>query len=197
MNETEYLRLSRQIESEYKRNLEALDRIWGLSNQGVKPPDSSSVQLRESAERTPRGEITAIVRRALKQVNGQFTWKGIREAIAAESGMQPNRTTITQALRRLREQGRIVEVEQGRGKLAAVYLVAKKEAEPQAMASAQLVAQIRELAVKSGYSTERFRSEFMQGYTKLAEMPSLMAERVLAELQVLMDDPSEVESESP
>jgi hypothetical protein len=135
----EYQRLRDQIEDRYRRDLEALERVWQLAGGGEAPTLSADAPADQSgAARFDHGQVERLVRVTVQKFGDEFTVHQVREYIRRQrpefAGVP--RASISSALRRLAASGRLIVVEQGVGKrpsryrLSPIPVVENQEEEP-------------------------------------------------------------------
>lgn len=113
MNDREYDRLKKQIEEEYRANLDALERIWRMS----KKQNSAA-----AASNGKRGSLLVAARQAITQRHGTFNLRDIEEAIKRNNpDLTIRRPSLSSTLLRLVEDGEVEVVERGIGRKASTY----------------------------------------------------------------------------
>ena len=112
MNDREYARLKKQIEEEYRANLDALERIWKMSKkQGLSAMANSK-----------RGSLLIAARQAIAEKHGTFNLRDIEESIKRHNPDLPvRRASLSSTLLRLLEDGDLEVVEKGIGRKASIY----------------------------------------------------------------------------
>lgn len=113
MTEKEYRRLKAMIEDRYKADLSALERVWAL--QGGSPTPSGNF-----LRRSDRSTITEAVRKAVANLQEQFTAKDILTSIH-ESQPDAKLNAVSTVLKRLALEGAIEVVKKGTGTALSVY----------------------------------------------------------------------------
>jgi hypothetical protein len=147
MDRAEYTRLREKIEHRYRRDLDALDRVWEMSQDGepAGPPAptvvaNSSLPLRhvgptthQSNGATPaptspdktRMDVISLVRKAIPYMTAaKFDCSDIFDAIISDHPdleEKLNKSSITSALNRLVDSQEIYLLERGAGKRATVF----------------------------------------------------------------------------
>jgi len=130
MNEREYERLKKIIQDDYRKKLEALDIVWrvavGSSPPGEKlttAPNGGSAAGDSDEPAESRGVIMAAVEDAIYQIEGAFTVKSVAPLVMEilPGTQSPERSSISHALKRLADDGRLEVVQLGRGKRPTTY----------------------------------------------------------------------------
>jgi hypothetical protein len=131
----EYEQLKKQLEDdrkraeeEYKKDLEALDRVYRIKNriasteQDSPHPDNNGAHADDDDSKTTiaRGDLSKAVKAAVKAMPSDFTILTIESALL-EQGVQAKKTSIRPVLARLEEDKEIEVVTQGIGRRATVY----------------------------------------------------------------------------
>lgn len=76
-----------------------------------------------SDARAKRGAVTVAVRECVATMDGNFTWNEIKDAIeASDPNASPNRTTISQILKKMANSGKLEVIEIGIGKRPTRYV---------------------------------------------------------------------------
>jgi Fe2+ or Zn2+ uptake regulation protein len=173
MDEGEYRRLKQQIDEEYARNIEALRRIWRVSHQSPNipvPPPPDDVGDISPRLRQARGEITKAVHEAVNQTQGPFSWRTIHKLVSElYPGIKPNRTTISQALRKLTDDNILEEISPKRGAIPAQY-----RRRPADLCTQEQFDELKALVIACDYEIDAFRDKFMKprGLGKVLESPA-------------------------
>lgn len=122
MNYAEYLKLKKDIENEYKRNLEALELIWKRSQSVfVASQQGDNPELPGMPSEQPLSEATRLV---ISQMNKDFNADEVEQALRDHNyndGKPINRVSLTNTLHRLFRRGEIELVRKGRGRISSTY----------------------------------------------------------------------------
>jgi hypothetical protein len=112
MNDREYDRLKKQIEEEYRTNLDALERIWKMSKK----------QSGTSPSNGKRGSLLIAARQAATEKHGTFNLRDIEESIKRHHpDLTVRRPSLSSTLLRLVEDGDLEVVEKGIGRKGSIY----------------------------------------------------------------------------
>lgn len=134
LTKLEYQQLKKQIEEdrrraegEYKKDLEALDRIYRIKNRiaSTEEPTHSENNDSQPADGAPketlgRGDLTAAVKAAVKASLNDFTILTIASVLLAR-GIPAKKASIRPILARLEEDKMIETITPGAGRRATVY----------------------------------------------------------------------------
>jgi hypothetical protein len=193
MDEREYGKLRKSLIDEFRKNLEALDRVWGLSN-GTPPPvcggDELAIAASTSRQRS-KGEIAALVLVAIENLPDKFSTRDVEAAIKEATDQPPERSSISHTLKRMEKDGRLAIVVAGKGKRSTVYrksasvLTAPVLGEQPKLCTDKQRERVIELANTLGISPGDFRRRFMdpKGRPRLAEMESDDVEEMIREAE--------------
>lgn len=120
MTEKDYLKLRKQIDERYRADVDALNRIWGLSNK-VTPPSANETK---DPKVQIRGHLVQTIREIIPSIPGKFTVHEIeRRLIERVPEISIKRTSLSQVLKRLLEDEKIINlVEAGVGRAPSVYI---------------------------------------------------------------------------
>jgi hypothetical protein len=112
MHDREYDRLKKQIEEEYRANLDALERIWRMSKkQGGSAPSNGK-----------RGSLLGAARQAVAEKHGTFNLRDIEDSIKRHNpDLTVRRPSLSSTLLRLVEDGDLEVVEKGIGRKGSTY----------------------------------------------------------------------------
>jgi len=115
MNDREYARLRATIEADYRRKLDALELIYGMT------PKASTAAPSTLAITPIKGELTQAAIKAVQQAKGEFNIRDIEQLIKVTNGnMDVKRGSLSNILKRL--EGKEIEViEKGSGKRPTKY----------------------------------------------------------------------------
>ena len=118
MNQREYERLKSQAQAEYRRTIEAIERVWQMSGGATRkgPTHGDST--------TRKGKIKDAVRQAVAELSGEFSVRDIEKQIQdddPELAAKIKRPSLSSALKRLEADEEIVLVTPGSGKRASTY----------------------------------------------------------------------------
>lgn len=120
MNYSEYLQLKKDIENEYRKNLEALELVWKRS-QNVLSRTHQGNKIETPGVDQPLSEAVRLV---IAQMDKDFTADlieiGLRDHNYNE-GKPVNRVSLTNTLHRLWRRGEIELVKKGRGRTPSSY----------------------------------------------------------------------------
>lgn len=120
MNYEEYLRLKKDIENEYHRNLEALDLVWKRSQNIFSSTQQGDVPEQAAGEQP----LSEAVRLVISQMTKDFTADGVELALrdhGYNEGKPVNRVSLTNTLHRLWRRGEIELLRKGRGRIPSSY----------------------------------------------------------------------------
>ncbi len=112
MKEKEYLNIKAQIESEYRKKLDALELIWGLSGGGKLSTNGNGTAHR-------RGALARQVKTFVDKALGEFSVLDLYKYLSA---IEPNvkQLSIATVLRRMN--GKEIElVKQGTGRAPSMF----------------------------------------------------------------------------
>ena len=119
MTYEEYLKLRKDIEKEYQRNLEALDLTWkrykAMSGQS---PDNSD------GENPLSEKLSGAVRTVVGGMGQDFTVDDIERGLKDHGlfeGKRIKRLALTNTLHRLARRGELEIVKKGKGRLPGIY----------------------------------------------------------------------------
>jgi hypothetical protein len=121
MHEREYKRLRKTIEDDYRRKLDALDLIWGIAG-------SANQDGHEPKTRGRSALLKQAIVDVLPGISGSFNQRDIESKITQlHPGIAATlkRASLSTALKRIAESGKIEVVEKGSGKRATVYKFGK------------------------------------------------------------------------
>ena len=123
MREAEYKRLKRQIEAAFRRDMEALDRVWKMASKQASP--HSRIASSNGAIAIEKGELSKAVEETVDtMVTGEFGLSDIERILKHAHypwANQINRQSLSNALRRLCGK-RIERVAEGVGRKQARYV---------------------------------------------------------------------------
>ena len=121
MHEREYNKLSKSIEEEYHKKLDALDLVYKMAG--------GNTQNGRSPRTSGRGaQIKQAVMGVLPGMNGEFNQRDIESKITAsfpDIAVGLKRSSLSVALKRIAESGKIQIVEAGKGKRPTKYRFGK------------------------------------------------------------------------
>jgi hypothetical protein len=139
MTQTEYDALKRTIEDAYRRDLQALQRVWELSkslppiltSQTATPsitqaaPTTDYSDALDEDDSTSRIDVIGMVKEVVRaHLSGEFTSTDVADKIEKlhpELGATLKRSSITSAMNRLVVQELLELVEAGSGKRPSLY----------------------------------------------------------------------------
>ncbi len=139
MDKSEYERLRREIkraheasiaaaEIELQKNLDAVDRVWKISQAGIAKPSVNGHEKRKPPfelirkEQSAKGAVDASVRATVAKMGDKsFTWKRLAKLIQDETGKLVNRSSLMQVLRRMEKDGVVTILLQGIGRKPSVF----------------------------------------------------------------------------
>jgi len=115
MNEREYRRLKLKIESDYQRDIAALERVWAMSGGGPQAGEAGS----DSFSATAAGAMQSI-REVVRGMEGRFGVPEIQRRLReCSNGVEVKRSTVSAALSRMQDIVQLVEA--GRGRRPSIY----------------------------------------------------------------------------
>lgn len=120
MNYEEYLRLKKDIEYEYNRNLEALELVWKRSQNIF----SSAHQGDATDQAGGEQPLSEAVRLVIAHMTSDFTADAVEAALRDHNyneGKPVNRVSLTNTLHRLFRRGEIDLMRKGRGRTPSSY----------------------------------------------------------------------------
>jgi CRP-like cAMP-binding protein len=129
LNQRDYERLRKQIEDRYRRDIEALERVWEMAAAG------SNGQKEPTNGRAPSGTqnhriegLTDAIRKVLITIDGTFTLRDIMARLSATDSIigesiKDKPASVSSALKRLESEGEISVVRKGTGKRPSEYRV--------------------------------------------------------------------------
>ena len=119
MDYAQYKKLKEDIEKEYQKNLEALDRIWNLSKK------MSSFDIGERtilSDPSIGGNFTKAVRAVIEGLGAEFTVDEIVQGLKDVFGEKEfKRIQITNTLHRLCRKGEYHIVRKGKGRSPGLF----------------------------------------------------------------------------
>lgn len=116
MNRDELTELKRQIESEYKTDMAAVNQLLKRYPEKI---DRTPLLLRTDGE--TEKPLFGLVAGFVESMSGKFSLSDIAELVTAATGSPANRQTISGALFRLKEDGKIKTIQTAQGRRPAVY----------------------------------------------------------------------------
>lgn len=132
MLRAEYERLKQRADAEHKQNLQAIERVWRMSQGSLDPTVNGSERTLRS--RRPqrgrkrgtngarKGALLKAVRTAVKGLHGSFSYQEVSEAVAAQSPrMEIKRSSLKGNLKKLVDAGELEIVVQGQGRRASQF----------------------------------------------------------------------------
>jgi hypothetical protein len=129
LNRRDYERLRKQIEDRYRRDIEALDRVWEMANGASGTQKEASEARASSSTQSPRVEgLTDAIRKALATITGTFTLRDIMAKVmevdpVVGEAIQDKPASVSSALKRLEGDDEISVVRKGSGKRPSEYRV--------------------------------------------------------------------------
>jgi hypothetical protein len=139
MNRSEYERLKKQAEMDYRKNLEAIERVFRMTNPfgqeslseqtdddkvedkpKAKPEDKEEVETRSDTGWAGKGSVIRGVNEALKQVPTEFKLADILK-IMEENGCVAKGPSIRIVLAKMVENDILKIARQGIGRSATIY----------------------------------------------------------------------------
>jgi hypothetical protein len=119
MKKNEYLRLKQQIDSEYRRKLEALEMVWSMSQE----PDEPS----EVSPPTDEFNISQAIRTAIKEIyHKPFRNNDIQELLRRRYPNKVIKTNyISWWIRKMHNKGEIKRLEKGDSNAKKGYIYIK------------------------------------------------------------------------
>lgn len=127
MNQAEYCRLREQVDADYKKNREALDRLWRMSNETPPPSMSGNTAVAPAAlaagqRQQEPNKLPAAVEIAVGSCSSPFTVKDVAAALGEQHpDLVAKNSSISHVLRRLVRNGKLELVEIGKGKRPSMY----------------------------------------------------------------------------
>jgi hypothetical protein len=131
MDRAEYQQLKQRAETEYRENVNAIERVWAMSQvadpstngAADSPPRPRRPYTRRKKAGAGKGALIKAVRTAIDELEGKFTFRQVHEAILNRNrSLVVKRTTLKATMKRLADAGELVIVTQGIGRRATVYL---------------------------------------------------------------------------
>lgn len=120
MNYSEYLQLKKDIENEYRKNLDALELVWKRS-QNVLSRTQQGNKIETPGVDQPLSEAVRLV---IAQMDKDFTADLIEIGLSDHNyneGKPVNRVSLTNTLHRLWRRGELELVKKGRGRTPSAY----------------------------------------------------------------------------
>lgn len=114
------------VETEYAKNIEALERVWAsIHGKQSRAPESTIIPTISQEISTPKTRtqgVTKAVEQAVYLLEGDYTADEVMERV---EGINLTRQSVTDSLWRLEKQGIVETVVQGKGKRKGVYRTKK------------------------------------------------------------------------
>jgi hypothetical protein len=135
LNRRDYDRLKKQIEDRYRRDIEALERVWEMANGGAGAQrESPEGRAATSTQHTRVEGLTDAIRKVLATITGTFTIRDIMARVieidqAVGEAIQDKPASVSSALKRLESEGEISVVRKGSGKRPSEYRVGSSSQE--------------------------------------------------------------------
>lgn len=116
-----------QAQATRQRQLEMLNELRSiddsdtdatpLTNGHVRKFTKTPVKIKiVKRKSSPKGEVDALVRTAVPKFESKFTWMRLQKSISESTGRLVKRSSLMQALRRLKDEGLVKVVVQGAGR---------------------------------------------------------------------------------
>lgn len=119
MHEREYNRLRREIEAEYRKKLDALEMVWGMSNASRRSGNETN-----RTTHARKGALLNIVRSVLPEMQGEFSQRDVLDKVREKNAeLDVKRASLSSTLRRLADDKEIDLLELGAGKRPSRYKV--------------------------------------------------------------------------
>jgi hypothetical protein len=149
MKRSEYERLKKQIEDDYRRKLDALEVVWQLVAPSGKPSENG-----DRSERTT--QFATIIGDLIDRLPEQFTVKDVEAHLEKTQGSPVNRSTVSHTLKRMSVDKQRIRVGQvGTGKRATIYEKVGRQNDA-------MVDEIRELVQAQKLDIGRFKVEVLR-----------------------------------
>lgn len=118
MDYAQYKKLKEDIEKEYRKNLEALERIWNLSKEMSSNGTGERVILSDPSNT----DFTKAVRTVIEGLSSEFTVDEIVQGLRDVFGEKEiKRIQITNTLHRLCRKGEYVIIHKGKGRSPGIF----------------------------------------------------------------------------
>lgn len=112
MHEREYNRLRKQIESEYRDKLRALEIVWKMAGKNGVVPRKAVVD---------DGSLAGMVRTAVDRTEGTFSMRDILAYCREEGDATIRQSSVSAILKRMADQRLVSIVEAGSGRRPTSY----------------------------------------------------------------------------